>query len=127
MNKFGLLDDESGTRAEEQEVTISERIAAFPPVRSRGHVDFAAIDAAAAQHGFVSREISEAHETRSGRRRRTVPSEPTRHLAIRLTETAYDRFVAYADRHKLTYHEALIHLLDHIIDERETQIDTLKR
>ena len=108
MNKFGLLDD-SGPPKEQRTGTLSDRIAAFPPVRSRGAVDFAAIDAAAAPHGFVSRE---ATDIRSGRRRRAVPTEPTRHLAIRLAESGYDRFVAYADQHKLTYHEALIRLLD---------------
>ena len=113
MNKFGLLDDESSALPQQRDTTISERIATFPPVRSRGPVDVAAIDAAAAPHGFVSREMSESAETRqAGRRRRAVPSEPTRHLAIRLNESAYERFVAYADRCKLTYHEALIRLLD---------------
>ena len=43
-----------------------------------------------------------------------APSQarPTRHLAIRLSASAYNRFVAYADHHKLTYHEALIRLMD---------------
>ena len=111
MNKFGLLDDVAALPKEQSSFTISDRIAAFPPVRSRGAIDFAAIDAAAAPHGFTSRESSQARDSSSGRRRR-LPSEPTRHLAIRLSQSAYDRFVAYADRHKLTYHEALIRLLD---------------
>ncbi len=111
MNKFGLLDDTVPTQ-EQPSSTISDRIAAFPPVRSRGLIDFAAIDAAAAPHGFTSRESAQTHETPSGRRRRALPSEPTRHLAIRLSESAYHRFVAYADRQKVTYHEALIRLLD---------------
>jgi hypothetical protein len=105
-NKFGLLDaeDEPQTGA-----SLADKLAAFPVVKPRAAVDFAAMDAAAASHGFVSREAIPLKETR---RRRAIPAEPTRHLAIRLTSSAYDRFVAYADRHKLTYHEALIQLMD---------------
>ena len=115
MSKFGLLDDDDPPATPTPTATISDRIATFPPIRSRGAIDFAAIDAAAAPHGFVSRESSEVRDSRSaGRRRRAVPSEPTRHLAIRLNEGAYDRFVAYADRYKLTYHEALIRLLESV-------------
>jgi hypothetical protein len=114
MSKFGLLDDEDPPATPARNPSLSDRIASFPPIRSRGSVDFAAIDAAAAPHGFVSREAAPgAHDNRaSGRRRRAIPSEPTRHLAIRLNESAYERFVAYADRYKLTYHEALIRLLE---------------
>jgi hypothetical protein len=111
MNKFGLMDDESS--APPLASSLTERIAMFSPVRPRQQVDLAAADAAAAQHGFVSREIAEIPDTKvRGRRRRAVPSEPTRHLAIRLSSSAYDRFVAYADRQKLTYHDALTRLLD---------------
>lgn len=116
MNKFGLLDEDVAAAGERGTGKLSDRIAAFPPVRSRGAVDLAAMDAAAASHGFVSRESSAVRESGAGRRRRAVPSEPTRHLAIRLTEPAYDRFVAYADRHRLTYHEALIRLLDAVTE-----------
>ena len=114
MSKFGLLDDEESPEVSRLNASLSDRIAAFPPVRSRGNVDFAAIDAAAAPHGFVSREATpELRDTRPpARRRRAIPSEPTRHLAIRLNESGYDRFVAYADRYKLTYHDALIRLLE---------------
>ena len=72
------------------------------------------VDAAAAPHGFVSREavpvITEA--ATPGRRRRAVPSEPTRHLAVRMVQSQYDRFVGYADRYQLTYHDAITKLLD---------------
>lgn len=113
MNKFGLLDDEASAPKPQPSTTISDRIAAFPPIRSRGLVDLQAMDAAAATHGFISRDPSgEREPSRDGRRRRAIPTEPTRHLAIRLTTSAYERFVAYADQHKLTYHEALIRLLD---------------
>ncbi len=104
-NKFGLLDVEDGLGSE---ASLADRLAAFPMVKARSAVDLEAVDAAAAAHGFVSREAVGP----AGRRRRAIPAEPTRHLAIRLAASAYDRFVAYADRHKLTYHEALVRLLD---------------
>jgi hypothetical protein len=101
-NKFGLLD-------EEVEPSIADRLAAFPAVKPRANpADLAAIDAAGAVHGFVSREVAAV----VSRRRRAIPAEPTRHLAIRLTSSAYARFVAYADREKLTYHDALVQLMD---------------
>jgi hypothetical protein len=111
MNKFGLLDEDDSESSKARKLT--DQIAAFPPVRPRPVVDLAASDAAAAQHGFVSREASLPFEMPlATRRRRAVPSEPTRHLAIRLTASAYERFVAYADRYRLTYHDALTRLMD---------------
>jgi len=109
MNKFGLLDDDNAS----QSSTLLDKIAQFPPVRPRSTVDLAAFDAAAAPHGFVSREAPPSTQPAPvARRRRAIPSEPTRHLAIRLTESSYARFVAYADRQKLTYHDALASLMD---------------
>jgi len=104
MNKFGLTDDED---EETPGQSLSEKLASFPPVAPRSPIDLIAVDAAAAPHGFVSREATEKR-----RRRRAVPLEPTRHLAIRLVSSEYDRFVAYADRHQLTYHDAISRLLD---------------
>ncbi len=109
MNKFGLLREEEEVVAGPSD-NFSERLAAIPATSTRHRIDLAAADAAAAQHGFVSREATVAGQ--SSRRRRFTPVEPTRHLAIRLTTTQYDRFVAFADRHKLTYHEALVRLLE---------------
>ena len=111
MSKFGLMDEEEADGPAE---TLSDRLAMFQPVRPKAIGDVAAMDAAAAEHGFVSREAAPAvlPARPLGRRRRAVPAEPTRHLAIRLTASAYDRFVAYADRHQLTYHDALSQLLD---------------
>ena len=116
MNKFGLL-DESESGPEEAE-SFSEKLASFPLATPKHRIDIAAIDAAAAAHGFVSREAVPLPPPvqLSGRRRRVVPVEATRHLAIRLAESQYDRFVAYADRHRLTYHDALARLLDRAQD-----------
>jgi hypothetical protein len=41
-----------------------------------------------------------------------VPAEPVRHLAVRMIQSQYDRFVGYADRYQLTYHDAIKKLLD---------------
>ena len=112
MNKFGLLDDDEPQ--EERPESFSERLASFPVAAPKHRIDVAAADAAAAPHGFISREAVQtpALVQSSGRRRRIVPVEATRHLAIRLAESQYDRFVAYADRHRLTYHDAIARLLD---------------
>ena len=111
MNKFGLLDEEEAVPVV---ATMAEKLAQFPRVTPRPAIDLAAADAAAARHGFTSRESPEPQvpEPAHTRRRRAIPAEPTRHLAIRLTASAYARFVAYADRHQLTYHDALGQLLD---------------
>lgn len=114
MNKFGLLEEEESLPA--GPATMAEKLAQFPRVTPRPAIDLAAADAAAARHGFTSRELPDdgigTATAPHMRRRRAVPAEPTRHLAIRLTANAYARFVAYADRHQLTYHDALAQLLD---------------
>jgi hypothetical protein len=114
MNKFGLIEDETDNISSEIP-SLSDRLSAFPSVRPRLPIDLKAVDAAAAPHGFISREASiPSEEILRSRRRRAIPAEPTRHLAIRLISSQYDRFVAYADRHKITYHEAISRLLDSI-------------
>lgn len=125
MSKFGLMDSEpenDGTQQAPAVPSLSDRLARFGAVAPRPQVDLAAADAAAATHGFVSREAPVPAPPYGGqpgyglplrmRRRRNVPVEPTRHLAIRLSASQYDRFVAYADLHRLTYHEALVQLMD---------------
>ena len=114
MNKFGLMDDPDDD-ASHVNPSLSEKLASFPAAAPKHRIDLAAADAAAAPHGFVSRDPSSSTNTsptRPLRRRRLMPVEPTRHLAIRLTASQYDRFVAYADKHKLTYHDALARLLE---------------
>lgn len=107
MSKFGLMDEG------DEITTIGDRIAAFPSIRPREKLDLDAVDAAGAPHGFISREAAvPINGPAVSRRRRAIPSEPTRHLAIRLNSSVYGRFVAFADRYKLTYHDALIRLLD---------------
>lgn len=118
MSKFGLLHEEEELPSADLE-RFSEKLAAFAPTAPKHRIDLVASDAAAAAHGFVSREPASIPIPvfPSGRRRRLTPVEPTRHLAIRLTASQYDRFVAYADKHKLTYHDALSRLLDESTDQ----------
>ena len=114
MSKFGLNLVEDEERPSDLS-KLSDRLATFPAVTTRHSIDLVASDAAAAVHGFTSREpITAAHERPAVQRsrRRIGLAEPTRHLAIRLTESQYSRFVAYADEHQLTYHDALCRLLD---------------
>ena len=111
MSKFGLEPEEEETQPLSD---LSAKLASFPPVSPRQRLDLAAVDAAAAQHGFVSRESTAQGYANSGRRRRFGTLEPTRHLAIRLPVSQYDRFVAYADEHQLTYHDALARLLSEV-------------
>ena len=110
-SKFGLIDDPDDV-VERSEGKID--LSGFAPVKKRSPIDLAEVDAAAAPHGFVSREAAPvfAEAASPGRRRRAVPSEPTRHLAVRMVQSQYDRFVGYADRYKLTYHDAITKLLD---------------
>ena len=110
-SKFGLIDDPDDV-VERSEGKID--LSGFAPVQKRFPINLAEVDAAAAPHGFVSREAvpAAAEAPTPGRRRRAVPSEPTRHLAVRMVKSQYDRFVGYADRYKLTYHDAIIKLLD---------------
>lgn len=116
MNKFGLLHEENDP-APGNTQAFADKLASFPVAAPKHRIDIAAADAAAAPHGFVSREPAPlppayAPPQPAARRRRFTPVEPTRHLAIRLTASQYDRFVAYADKHRLTYHDALGKLLD---------------
>jgi hypothetical protein len=111
-SKFGLIDDPNDD-IERSEGKID--LSGFAPVKKRLPIDLAEMDAAAAPHGFVSREAVPVIIQSTGtpdRRRRAVPAEPARHLAVRMVHSQYDRFVGYADRYKLTYNEAITKLLD---------------
>lgn len=111
MSKFGLLEETQPDQQSEPDA-LSQKIAAFPPMFPKHRIDVAEMDQAAASHGFVSREALPIEQEVQGRRRRVAALEPSRHLAMRVPVSQYKRFVAYADRHKLTYHDALARLLD---------------
>lgn len=104
MSKFGLdLEPEILSKPVNGQVS---KLTNFPPSIPKTGIDLIAADAASAQHGFVSREATPR------RRRRVVPSEAKRQLSILMPMSKYERFVAYADRHRMTYEEVISHLMD---------------
>ena len=109
MSKFGL-DSASQTTPKQPANDLSEKLASFAPSNAKLPVAISELDAAAKPHGFVSREGP------SLRRRRTASLEPKRHLSFMIAESEYNRFIQYADRHRLTYHDAISRLLDHVND-----------
>ena len=121
-NKFGLVDDPEDQDSPRPSLDLSS----FAPVKKRAPIDLVEVDAAAAPHGFVSREsvpssiVADVHSASAAMpaathtRRRLARAEPSRSLAVRMVVPEYDRFVAYADRHQLTYHEAIKKLLDDV-------------
>jgi len=109
-SKFGLMSDDPETPPADAQAALTQRLSAFPSGTRPAPLALREVDAAAAAHGFVSREQT----VNRPRRRRFAVTEPTRHLAIRLPESQYNRFVSYADHLKLTYHDALRQLLDQV-------------
>lgn len=103
--KFGLVDEPDETP---EQPTRMLDLSSFAPVSKRAPIDLARVDAAAASHGFVSREAPSP----SPRRRRVATLAPARALAVRMLESEFRRFVAYADREELTYSDAIQKLLD---------------
>lgn len=108
--KFGLMDD-SDELDEGADGKID--LSGFAPVKKRSPIDVVEMDAAVAPHGFISRESTPVPVEFGRQRRRTAsPRTATRYLAIRMDEPQYVRFLRYADRYELTYHEAIKKLLD---------------
>jgi hypothetical protein len=109
-SKFGLLDDPTEGEIPDGRIDLS----GFPPVQRRAPIDLVQVDAAAAHHGFISREATPivADLPPARRRRRAVPAEATRYLAIRMVESQHSRFINFADKYELTYHDAIKALLD---------------
>ena len=104
MSKFGLdmgLDETSSNKSD-----LATKLANFPPSSPKTSIDLVAVDAAAASLGFISREAQ------GRRKRRVVPSEPKRQLSILMPISKYNRFVEYADRHRLTYEEVISRFLE---------------
>ena len=70
-------------------------------------------DKLAAVHGFASRESMQPAKVVGGRRQvRGVAVEETRQLSIRMPLSLYNDFLAFADRERMTYNEAIRALLD---------------
>jgi hypothetical protein len=81
-----------------------------PTPISRKNVAVEEVDRVAEAAGFSSRERGPAPV--APRRRRSLAPQPSRHLAIRMPEPLFNRFLRYADRHQLTYNDAIAQLLD---------------
>lgn len=126
--RFGLKNNETSPERESETPDLSARLRTFPMGGSEPlpTINFAEVDAAGERRGFVSREASSpvANSTPPGhaeplpnlqerpRKRRRIETEPTRDLSFCMGYTEFDRFVAFADRHKLTYRQAVVRLLD---------------
>jgi hypothetical protein len=108
MSKFGFDPEDDSMEVSKND--LANKLASFPPSAPKTAIDLAAVDAAAAPHGFISREAGKS------RKRRVRPTEPKRQLSVMLPESKYNRFVAYADRHRLTYEEAISRFLDGVVD-----------
>ena len=89
--------------------SLKDKIASFTTTRPRPSLNLAEVDAVAAPHGFSSREPV---KPRMRRRLGAVDNEPTRHLAMRCRASVYERFLRFADREQLHYHDALERLLE---------------
>jgi hypothetical protein len=108
MGDFGLdnlTPDQSPAKTMEPD--LSARLASFKPTTPR-RIDTAIVDAAAAPHGFTSREPAPP------KRRRRAPRAPRpNNMGIRLSDGEKERFVAFADKHELpNYSDTIVKLLD---------------
>jgi hypothetical protein len=101
--KFGFTSEESPS---ERDLALQFQ----PTPISRKNLAIEEVDRVAEAAGFSSRERGPA--TAAPRRRRTLAPQPSRHLAIRMPEQLFNRFLRYADKHQLTYNDAIAQLLD---------------
>ncbi|SNT37106.1 hypothetical protein SAMN05421770_10980 [Granulicella rosea] len=108
--KFGFTpDDPIDLEAAEEPLDLARAFQPTPITRV-SPPRLAEMDRVAQAAGFTSRENTPAAPP--PRRRRVVTAQPTRFLAVRAPESLYQRFVRYADKHQLTYHDAIAQLLD---------------
>ena len=110
MSNFLDLDPEEAdeeTRADLRHLLSRVPVAAAP---TRLHPEVS--DKLAQQHGFSSREPVVPRFVGGRRQPRGVQIEGTRQLSIRMPVSLYEDFVSFADKHKLTYNEAIRTLLD---------------
>lgn len=107
VSKFGF------SSADTNEETPDDLLLTFRPTPiNRADSSMEEVDRVAEAAGFASREQSRVAPPT--RRRRAVPPEPTRQVAVRMSEALYRRFVQYADKHQLTYQDAIAQLLDEV-------------
>lgn len=102
-SKFGFTPEEPPS---ERDLALQFQ----PTPISRKNLAIQDVDRVAEAAGFSSRERGPA--AAAPRRRRSLAPQPSRHLAIRMPEPLFNRFLRYADRHQLTYNDAIAQLLD---------------
>lgn len=110
MSNFLDLEPESAEepKAEKLRQLVTRVPVATPPTRLHPEIS----DKLAQQHGFSSRESSPSRFVGIRRQPRGLQVEQTRQLSIRMPVSLYEDFVDFADRHKMTYNEAIRALLD---------------
>ena len=112
--KFGLgnLVESAAPPDTERNNDISSRLAGFPKPAPRVRINPEEVDAAAAPHGFVSREPQPPITTNEARGRRKIPKEQTTNVGMQVPDSDYERFRVFANRHGVPFYKALGILLD---------------
>lgn len=113
MSNF--LDLEDRDRPSPERSKLRELLASVPTSTPRPHLDPKVSDQLASQHGFSSRDHSSeliGLQDLSRRNPRGASAERTKQLSIRMPISLYTEFLAYADKSRLTYSEAIRSLLD---------------
>ena len=110
MADFGLKADEPATPKPQVNVGLISSIK--PRVSPRPIPHMAESDKAAEASGFTSREPGPKFEPYIRPARRKRKQEQTYPLSMRAPVSILQRFIAYAERHKLSYPFALERLLE---------------
>jgi len=112
MSNFLDLDDLPEEKPEAGD--LRELITRIPLASPKPHLHPDISDRLAVQHGFTSRDHSASPPPSfaGGRRQPRGRAEETKQLSIRMPLSLYNDFLAFADRERLTYNEAIRALLD---------------
>jgi len=110
MADFGLKSEEPAVPKPQVNVSLLSNIKPREAPRPTSHV--AESDRAAEATGFTSREPGPKFEPYIRPARRKRKQEQTYPLSMRAPVSILQRFIAYAERHKLSYPFALERLLD---------------
>lgn len=113
MSNFLDLEPEDQETASSPKPDLRQILSKVPLASAPTRLHPEVSDKLAAVHGFASREGVKPAQVVGGRRQvRGVPVEETRQLSIRMPLSLYNDFLAFADRERMTYNEAIRALLD---------------
>ena len=113
MSNFLDLDPEEQDGVAPSRPDLKQMLAKVPLAAAPTRLHPEVSDRLATAHGFASREAAQSPKFVGGRRQaRGVPVEETRQLSIRMPLSLYNDFLAFADRERMTYNEAIRALLD---------------